>query len=282
MRRFLLALTLIELLTGAPIALAEETPNTGNFDPRVRIVDYNANEVIRLNTYYGVSTHIQLGSGEKVTAIAAGDDKAWQIVNRDNHIFIKPKEVNADTNVTVVTDKRVYQFILIVQPHNQRDAKAWSDPNLIYSLSFRYPDEELSLRQQKAKADQVKATMADMKARLAHAANEGGNTNYWVAGSPEISPTAARDDGRFIYLTFSNNRDMPALFGVDVAGNEFALTPDVQGNTMVVPRLLPTLMLRKGSAVAKVVNQSFDLDAGTDNTSGTIAPSVERVIREVR
>jgi len=39
------------------------------------------------------------------------------------------------------------------------------------------------------------------------------------------------------------------------------------------------LILRKGIAVASVVNKSFDLNGGMDNTTGTVSPDVERVIK---
>ena len=39
------------------------------------------------------------------------------------------------------------------------------------------------------------------------------------------------------------------------------------------------LRARKGDAVASVINKSFDLNGGIDNTTGTVAPDVERVIK---
>jgi type IV secretion system protein VirB9 len=54
---------------------------------------------------------------------------------------------------------------------------------------------------------------------------------------------------------------------------------NVEGNEIVVQRLVRQLTLRKGNAVACVVNKAFDLDGGKDNTTGTVAPDVERVIK---
>ena len=48
----------IALLVPA-LAFAELTPNKGQFDPRVRVADYNAQNVVKLSTFYGVSTHVQ-------------------------------------------------------------------------------------------------------------------------------------------------------------------------------------------------------------------------------
>lgn len=275
-------LLLLALLLPA-FALAELTPEKGEYDPRVRVVDYNPLNVVKLSTFYGVSTHVQFADAETIRDVAVGDDQAWKVVPRGNHLFIKPQATNADTNVTVVTDKRTYQFALVVQPRPLKDSTAWADPNLIFSLTFRYPDEEAAKLAADAKKVALQARLGEIKGKLTDAKEKGQNIDYWVAGSEEISPTAARDDGRFIYLTFSNNRDMPAVYSVDAGGNEALINTNViDGNTIVIQRLVPRLILRKGDAVASVVNKSFDLNGGVDNTSGTVAPDVERVIKGAR
>lgn len=271
-------LVCIALLIPA-LAWAELTPPKGAFDSRVRVVDYNPADVVKLTTFYGVSTHVQFGAKEEIKDVAVGDQQAWDIVPRGSHLFIKPKAQKADTNVTVVTDKRVYQFALIVEPRNVRDATAWRDPNLVFSLSFRYPDEEAARLTAQARAAEAKAAQSDVKGKLAEAKKRDENRDYWVAGSEEVSPTAARDDGRFIYLTFSNNRDMPAVYSVDEEGKEALVNTNVEGNEIVVQRMVRKLTLRKGNAVACVVNKSFDLNGGRDNSTGTVAPDVERVIK---
>jgi len=280
--RFLIIVMVLLLPT---LAVAELTPNKGKLDSRVRVVDYNPLNVIKLATFYGVSTHVQFADGETIKDVAVGDDQAWKVAPRGNHLFIKPTAIEADTNLTIVTDKRTYQFALVVQPHPIKDAKAWTDPNLIFSLTFRYPDEDAA----KLAANEKKAAqqLVDNKVQSKLAASVGKkdsdkNYNYWVAGSTEISPTSAFDDGRFIFLAFSNNRDMPAIFEVDKEGNESLINTNVVGNTIVIQRMIPELILRKGKSVASVVNRSFDLNGGIDNTSGTVAPDVKRVIKEVR
>lgn len=261
------------------LAWAELTPPKGRLDSRVRVADYHPAEVYKIRTFYGVSTHVQFGEGETMTDVALGDTEAWEVEPRKSHLFIKPKAQKADTNLTVVTNKRVYQFALVVEPRGVRDDKAWKDPDLVYSLSFRYPDEEAARLSARATVAEATAARDKVKDRLAEAKKRDENRDYWVAGSEEVSPTAARDDGRFIYLTFSLNRDMPAVYAVDGEGNESLLNTNVEGNEIVVQRMVRKLILRKGKAVACVVNKSFDLNGGSDNTTGTVAPDVERVIK---
>jgi type IV secretion system protein VirB9 len=265
------------------LACAELAPPPGVYDPRVRVVDYKPTEVVKLVTFYGVSTHIGFGEGESITEVAVGDDQAWHVVERRNHLFVKPRASHADTNVTVVTDRRVYHFVLVVDPRPIKDSTVWRDPNLVYSLTFRYPDEEASKAAAKAAAAEAEAAaasrIADVKAKLAGAQQHTDNRDYWIAGTPEISPTTVRDDGRFIYLAFGHNRDMPAVYATDAEGKESLVNAHVDGNEIVVHRLVRKLTLRKGTAAACLVNRSFDLDGGKDNDSGTVAPNVQRVIR---
>lgn len=279
MRKLILIGVMLPLL-----AIAEVTPPKGSYDSRVRVLDYNPNDVVKLATFYGVSTHVQFGDAETIKDVAVGDDLAWKVIPRGNHLFIKPVAANANTNVTIVTDRHTYHFALVVQPRPIKDATAWADPNLIFSLGFRYPKEEAAKAATMANAALIGGRLEESSQRdVAAASGAAQHLDYWVAGASEISPTAARDDGRFIYLTFSGNRDMPAVYSVDEQGNEALVNTHVMdGNTIVVHRMVRRLMLRKGDAVASVLNQSFDLDGGRDNSTGTVAPNVERLIKGLK
>ncbi len=279
-------------------AFAETVPHSSPYDPRVRVIDYNRMDVVKLSTFYGVSTHIQFADDEAIKDVAIGDDQAWNIVPRGNHLFIKPKAKKADTNVTVVTDKRVYNFTLVVAPRSTKDSTAWKDPNLVYGVSFRYPEEVAAKRAaeqaEKAKAEEIKRRWDTVKSKFSKITKEGEldyvgekdiplerqNYDYWMSGSDEISPTAARDDGRFTYLAFSNNRDMPAVYSVDAGGKEALINTNVEGNTIIIHRVVPRLKLRKGDEVVCIRNDAFDPNGGLDNKAGTIAPDIQRVIKE--
>jgi type IV secretion system protein VirB9 len=306
------------------VAMAEIIPSERPFDPRVRLVDYNPFDVVRVTTFYGVSTYIEFSSEESIKEIAMGDDVAWNILPRGNHLFIKPKEKKADTNITVVTDKRVYHFSLYVVKRALNDDTAWRDNNLVYGLIFRYPDAEAkkkakieSEQAQKLVVEDILNRRAAAKGRLKMdlynatkldrdaaglpdtpavsklnkekdvkqiypqevADNNMNNFNYWVAGSELISPTGARDDGRFTYLLFSNNRDMPAVYMEDESGKESLINTHVEGNTIVVHHVIPKLKLRRGDAVACLLNKGFDYGAYNDR-SGTVSSDVKRTVKE--
>lgn len=296
---------LILLLLLLPVgAMAEITPRHSDFDTRLRLIDYNPLDVTKITTFYGVSTFVQFAESETIQDVAVGDDLAWNIIPRGSNLFIKPKAKKADTNVTVVTNKRVYHFALTVVPRSTKDASAWRDPDLTYGLTFRYPDEEAAKREELVRQEEIRKRSESVKHKLNMSTKvsseeglettetsvptkktrdeAGQNYDYWVAGSEGVSPTAARDDGRFTYLEFTNNRDMPAVYTVNGEGKESLINTHVEGNTIVIQRVVPKLMLRKGAQVACIRNNAFDWDGGKDNSLGTIAPDVERTVREPR
>ena len=278
MKKILTAALAMILLSGA---IAETTPELGAADPRVRVVTYSPKNVVRLNTFFGVSTHIKFSESEQIKDVAVGDDLAWKVIPRGNNLFIKPTAKEGDTNITVITNRRTYHFVVVVL--TEKNQKAWANRELIYSLSFRYPDEEDANSNARARAEAEKARREDVKNRLTRAPSRNGhNMDYWVAGHQEVSPSGAYDDGRFTYLIFNNNSAMPAVYETDETGKESLVNTHVtSGNTIVIHRLAERITLRKGDFVASVWNKSYDSTGGANNLTGTVAPDVERVIKEV-
>lgn len=263
-------------------SLAETLPDAGASDTRVRVVTYDPKGVVRLNTFFGVSTHVQFSEAEQIKDVAVGDDLAWKVVPRGNNLFIKPTAKEGDTNITVVTNKRTYQFVVVVLNEKQHKT-AWANRDLVYSLSFRYVDEETANANARAKAEAERLKREDIKNRLTKAPSKAGhNLDYWVAGHTEVTPNGAYDDGRFTYLIFNNNSEMPAVYETDTNGKESLVNTNVvSGNTIVIHRLAEKFVLRKGHFIASILNKSYDRAGGNNNLTGTVAPDVERVIKEV-
>jgi len=260
-------------------AHSETIPSKGRYDARVRVVNYNADDVVHIKTYFGVSTHIKFGVGEEITHVAVGDSLAWKIVPAENHLFIKPQAEQGDTNITVVTTKRDYQFVVTVAKHDDKDTKAWADKNLIYSLTFKYPDED---RLAKSKAFEAEnARREELKVNdIILGGRYSKNFNYLYKGDASVSPTKAYDDGQFTFLTFGNNADLPAVYEEDAAtGDESLINTNVKdGNIIVVHKIVKNLILRKGKKVAGVFNPYFDSMNFKENKTGTASNAVKRVL----
>ncbi len=130
----------IALLLISQSALALETPHAGHLDRRVRHINYNQQQVVKLVGHYGFSTDIAFAKGEAIKQIAMGDADAWAVTPVDNHIFIKPKAEIAMTNMTVLTDKHVYNFEL--SAHWSRNGAHPHPNDMMFAVQFQYPDDK--------------------------------------------------------------------------------------------------------------------------------------------
>ena len=86
----------------------------------------------------GYQIHFQFAEGETFVNLAAGDNKALDVGYEANHLVLKPLAEKVATNITVITNRRVYQFDYSASAERP-------DPDrqdVIYSLRFIYPQEE--------------------------------------------------------------------------------------------------------------------------------------------
>ena len=107
------------------------------------------------------------------------------------------------------------------------------------------------------------------------------NSSYSIAegdASEDIVPALIFDDGRFTYLRFPGNREVPAVFHVLGDGSETLVNARMEDDLLVVDRVSRRLMLRAGSAVVAVWNDAFDLD-GVPPERGTTVPGVRRTLK---
>ncbi|MCW5589666.1 MAG: P-type conjugative transfer protein VirB9 [Legionellales bacterium] len=249
-------------------AWALVTPAVSQFDHRIQVVNYNPNDVVKLNGVLGIATEIILEPDEVYLAHAFGDPQAWEFTHIEHYIFLKPKAQNGDTNLIVVTNKRSYHFEL----HYLADPVSLTT----YQLSFRYPD-EIAEHKKTVNARQVLNRAFSQKAGPI-------NLNYLMTNdrqSRSIAPSHVWDDGRFTYFQFPGDRDLPTIYKVEPDGSETIVNRHNQGtdnNMIVLEKVASRWVLRLGSRVVGVVNRRFNPE-GIANHSGTISPAVIRVVK---
>src|SRR5688572_5309351 len=130
--------TLLSALLAASIlsvsAWAAVEPTESPADPRINTVVYHERDVVTIKGHYGYSTTIEFAEGEVVETASIGDSVAWQVIkpeSRPNMLFIKPLEANANTNMTVVTNLRIYSFELSADK-----APSQKDKTLAFRIRF--------------------------------------------------------------------------------------------------------------------------------------------------
>lgn len=246
-------------------AFALDYPAPSPYDHRIRTTTFNKNDVVQIDTVIGITTHIEFEPGENYVTHAFGDSASYSFAQSLNHVFIKPKDEQADTNLIIVTDRRTYNFRLIFRP--TREAKA------LYSLSFVYPDTDYK----KSMEQMRKQAVAD---GFKKPPRDRFNINYDVAGDLDIAPVHVWDNNEFTYFKFPGNVDLPGIYLVDADGNESMVNRNTIGESnhvYSVQKVNPKWKLRLGDRVASIYNNAFD-PIGVENKSRTQSPSVKRVV----
>jgi len=251
-------------------AHGETLPARGSRDARVRVAEFDANEVYRLYGFVGYQIDIEFEAGETFVGLGAGDLEALAFVGQGNHLFLKPKAARVATNLTVLTSRRRYEFDYTALAERP-------DPGsieVIYALRFTYPLD----------ASRTAGMDADRRVEqsLARAsADRSANVDYWYCGHPGLRPVAASDDGVHTRLRFGARAELPAIFVRNDDGSESLLNFSVDAGEVIIHRVAARFIVRRGKLTGCIVNAAFD-GGGLRLESGTVAPEVERVTRGAR
>lgn len=261
------ALAGLALCATAP---AEVSTQPTTRDPRIQTVKFTGEDVIRVTGAEGVVTTIELGKGEQIKDFAMGDREAWHAAIQGNLFVFKPKDVRAGTNLTLFTDRRAYLFQLRVAPRGTRQVAYW--------VRLQYPEQEGGTPEAVA-ARQAAVRQQQVREDLGGVAGEGAlNHDYWIVGPGELQPLAMHDNGRQTFLRFSAAHPLPAAFVIEADGSESLVDYHVEGDTMVLHRVVRRVLLRRGALVAGITNRSPALPTESA-ASGTASARVERALR---
>ena len=235
---------------------AEITPPPGQRDPRIRTVTYDPNEVIRLDGYVGYHVHLEFAPGESFVNLSAGDTGGLEVGSEGNHLFLKPKDTHVATNLTILTNKRVYTLDYHV---GAKPAKGGNDA-VVYLLRFTYPmDVPVLVPPEPLLTSQGRAI----------------NSDYWFCGSSSLRPLRATDDGVQTRLIFPARAELPAVFVRNDDGSESLVNYSVEADQLVLHRVAANYVLRRGRLVGCISNHGYT-GGGERLPTGTISETVER------
>jgi type IV secretion system protein VirB9 len=272
-------------------ALAAEAAWSGDDarDPRLSEATYDARTVITVPVKRGVVAHVVLDPDEAITDVGAGlggdcakPESAWCIAAQPGgrNIFVKAKSTaSAPNNLAVVTDKRTHSFRFVVLTDGDPKPPVYRlvvRAPVVRPVAAARPAAPILLPPLPLPPSPLEVVGERLKAEP-----QVVNTNYSIAegkGSEDIVPALVFDDGRFTYLRFAGNRELPAVLHVLGDGSETLVNARMEGELLVVDRVSRRLMLRAGSAVVGVWNEAFDID-GVPPVGSTTVPGVQRVMK---
>lgn len=194
-------------------------------DPRLQTLQYDADQVFRLSVSMDFQTTLVLDPNERVENIALGDSNSWQVTpnRRGDHVFIKPLQAGGTTNLTIVTDTRLYAFEL-----SATSAPASDTP---FTVRFLYLEPQLDLTH--TSAPQV----------------EPGR--YRLSGDRSLQPLSVSDDGVRTYVQWRGDQPLPAVFALDDLRREILVGGHMRDGRYVIDAVHQTLLFRLDRQVAR-------------------------------
>jgi type IV secretion system protein VirB9 len=244
--RFLVLFSVMLTTVFITTANASQQPRFLGTEKKFRSFVYNPNDVYRYLGHYTYQGFIEFASDESVQTISMGDPSLWLFEHLGNRLFLKPVgEYNSETNMTVITNKRIYHFELTA-----KEASGIDDKDLIFVAKFSYPDDKDKNIVQFPKAP--KSDEPDMRNLSLY------NFSYQYTGEPAIAPAKVFDNGEFTYFQFAKkSAEIPAIFTVDSSGFESLVNFRSAGSYIIVERLSPQFTLRSGPDIVCVYNSNM-------------------------
>jgi type IV secretion system protein VirB9 len=260
-------------------AQALEIPASAQQDNRVRFVNYQPYNITRIVGTLRSSVQVEFAPDEEIAHVALGNTVAWEVAPAGHILFLKPRENQPVTNISVVTtrrdgSKRSYQMELVV-----RDGSVDAGQNTYFYVKFRYPADEAERRrlEHEARKRAAEAGYADQVLGI-HEQYGPRNWRYSAQGTAAIEPQAVYDNGKVTTFAFSGSQEMPAIYIENSDGTESLVPKTVQGDLVLVHAISRKFILRRGSDTLCIFNEAYS-PVGVDPGTNTTSPSVERVVK---
>jgi|TARA_R110002110_G_C13470277_1_gene720484 type IV secretion system protein VirB9 len=244
-------LTVLLVLGVIGLAQAEETPRSLAKDSRIKLIQYDENNVFKVVGYDLIQTSIEFHPNEIILDVTSGDSLAWQwekAAGRDNILFIKPMLDVSDTNMKVITNKRIYEFRLVANHKNI------NHEDITYKLKFQYPREQVAI----AKTHEISHAQSPQTVIAKASDPTLWNFKYSYSGNNRVAPVQVFDNQKdFTYFRFKDTSSIPAIYAVESNRKEQIVNYRIEGEYVVVEKVTGQYTLRDGNLVTTVINENF-------------------------
>lgn len=208
---------------------------------------YQPDRIYQVHTGLGITTQIELSPNEKILDYSTGFSTGWDLTRRDNVFYIKPKNVDVDTNMMIRTATHSYIFELKVVATDWRTLEQARRAGVQYKIAFTYPA-DTSFVGETAKV----AKTAELDTSLVKGRDYNFDYDYATKSkkAPWLVPVNVYDDGRFTYIKMSDLKQFPTGNFPTVYmrerehGEDSVVNTTVEGNTIVVHGTYPFLVIR--------------------------------------
>ncbi len=236
----LAALGMTPAIAGQAALAQTVAPSPGPGDPRIKEFMYDPNAIVAIRGQLGYEMPIEFDPSERIENVSIGDSISWQVTpnRKATMLFLKPMTKGGSTSMTVVTNMRIYSFVLTAVESRP------NDPNQMLRLRFLYP------RPPAPPAAAPAAAPPPPKP-------EDFNFDYRMGGAKQLLPIRVFDDGKITYFQFDPKKDAPAIFSLGADGKEELAPTRMSGAYMVADTTAQKFVLRYGKAKADLTNNGW-------------------------
>jgi len=239
---------------------------------RIERVMYDDNKVVKISAIVNHPFLIEFKPDEPIEDIAGGEIAGWDVQKKGYRLYVRALEKAEDTTLIVSSRKRSYVFDLIrakATPKNldQRPSK----------IVFNYPAPPAPPPKPVvivAPPPPPPPPPPEPPVRR--------NENYSmqiVSESVDIRPREVYDDGRFTWMKFPANGEIPAIYkSTPKVKEEILIGSHMEGEYVVMHGIAPLWNLRLAGSMIGVFNESYD-EFGVGPKNGT---TVHGLVREIK
>ncbi len=218
--------------------------------------EYQPNKLYEVRTGLGIMTQIELSPNENIIDYSTGFANGWELTRRENVFYLKPKNVDVDTNMVVRTATNSYLFELKVVTTDWTSLEQAKRAGVHYKVAFTYPN-NASFAPEESETPVVE-TRQETEVDTSIAKDRYYNFDYAFSTRTKnkwLYPVNVYDDGQFTYVRLTDltqfpTGNFPAIFGRErESGEDFVVNTTVEKNTIVVHGIYPFLVIRHGKNV---------------------------------
>lgn len=242
-------------LNGSPEQVIAEANKEASLEPARKnffnagmIFDWEQGRLYQVYTQPERITDIAFEVGENILSIGGGDSQRWTISQTQSgkeqylqqHIFVKPLQMDISTNLVVTTDRRSYHIEIQAMPHVPYQAL----------VSWKYPASMiLSYKPVEAFKEAKPSTP------LSGLAQRQLNFNYHFVATerPSWMPRRVFDDGHKTYIEMPEgmqDTEAPIIYGLSAAKEQEVLNYRRHQNFYIIDHLIDTAELTIGGKMA--------------------------------
>lgn len=214
--------------------LGAQSPRPLDSDARLETIEWRDGFEIPLRTTQGGALTIIFAPGEVVQTVVVGDSQAVQIAvaPQADSLLLRALRKPLNNVLEVRTQLRSYRFRVVMGPAN----------DVAYAVRFSIASPDAAGR-----SGQTASGPPAVPAEALH--------GYSLKGVASLRPVRVSDDGLRTFIEWAPDQTLPAVFALNVLGEEETVDSYMRDGVMVIDRVYSRLVFRVGKHKAQAERQ---------------------------